>query len=81
MEKATLTPFSYRGRGSALRSQKTSWSPLESRLLSEVGGAGGVLFDGFAAVDAGLTALGGCFDFAAFFGGGELHERISDSQS
>jgi hypothetical protein len=69
MEKATLTPFSYRGRGSA----------FESRLLSEVGAAGGVLFDGFATVEAGLEALDGCaFDFAVFFDGGELERhRIS----
>lgn len=74
MEKATFTPFSYRGRGSALRSQKTSWWPFESRLLPEVGAAGDALFDNFAALEAGFEALGDCgFDFAAFLGGGELH--------
>jgi hypothetical protein len=71
MEKATLTPFSIRGRGSAFRSQKTSWAPLASRLVSEEGVGGAVLVD--FAVGFGGWALG----FADFFGcGGELGQSF-----
>jgi hypothetical protein len=69
MEKATLIPFSYRGRGSALRSQKTSWLPLESRLDSEVGAGGGAVLVGLDMVEDGFEALEG---FEAFLGGVEL---------
>ena len=34
IEKDTLTPFSYRGSGSAFRSQYTCWRPAASRLLA-----------------------------------------------
>jgi hypothetical protein len=46
MEKETLRPFSRRGRGSALRSQKTSCSPAASRFVGEGVGLG---FVGFGA--------------------------------
>jgi len=44
IEKATFTPFSYRGKGSALRSQKTSCLPSELRLLSDMEMTGGADF-------------------------------------
>jgi hypothetical protein len=80
MEKATLTPFSKRGRGSAFRSQKVCWSPFASRLVSLTGG-GDVVLAGLAEVGVLSAALGGCrFDFTAFFGGGgELCEHVSIS--
>ena len=80
IENATFTPFSYRGRGSALRSQKTSCSPLELRLVSE-GATGGAIgfadaFEnefGFAVADFPLA-------LEAFLGGGAgLHENFDVS--
>lgn len=75
MEKATFTPFSKRGRGSALRSQKTSWLPLASRFVSEDGRDGAVA--ALRGLDVGVgfevdeEALG--FAFEVFLGGRELH--------
>lgn len=79
MEKATLTPFSKRGRGSAFSSQKTSWLPSSSRFVSEEAAGGAEAFEGLttaAEVVDGLEALGLALslDVAAFFAGcGELH--------
>jgi hypothetical protein len=63
-----------RGRGSALRSQKTSWSPFESRLVSEVDVGGGAAL--VVLVLGMVEGFGGWrFGFAAFLGGGKLRAR------
>ena len=68
MEKATLTPFSYRGSGSALRSQKTSWFPSGSRFeLLDVAAGAAVVLEGGLDLDS-VADLG----FALLFAGGRL---------
>jgi hypothetical protein len=76
MEKATLIPFSYRGSGSAFRSQNTSWFPSASRLEGFEGVGRGF---GIRLVVGATTAFG--LDLAAldgldcFLGLGELYSR------
>lgn len=78
MEKATLTPFSYRGRGSAFSNQNTSCSPFSFRFVSEL--VMGAEVVGFVALDVdeaegvGFTTLLAlvCLVVATFLDGGFL---------
>jgi hypothetical protein len=68
MEKPTLTPFSYRGRGSAFSNQYTSCLPSASRFVSDSAGGGALVLGGFG--ELALAVLR--WVLAAFLGGGDL---------